>query len=158
MTTTGVGGGGGRRRHRHRRRRRRDSDAEEVLQESVQSLVRALLPRGELLHHPERGVSTERSYTAPRPTRPVVRRADVDVAALEIERRRVGGGIGAIATFIATSLYPVDPAVGFGALFGYFALFGVTGGVLLGALVAILLDRVSTRRARSVDVHGPALR
>ncbi len=31
--------------------------------------------------------------------------------------------------------------------FGYFALFGVIGGILLGALVALILDRLSVRRA-----------
>lgn len=65
----------------------------------------------------------------------------------------VGGGIGAIVTFIVTAVFPVDPTVGFGALFGYFALFGVSGGVLLGALLALLLDRVGLRRARSAVVE-----
>ena len=65
----------------------------------------------------------------------------------------VGAILGALVTLILTSLFPVDPAVGFGALFAYFALYGVTGGVVLGALVGIILDRVSTRRARSVDVE-----
>ena len=65
----------------------------------------------------------------------------------------VGGGIGAIVTFVLTALQPADPAVGFGALFAYFALFGVTGGVVLGAVLALILDRVSTRRARAVTVE-----
>ena len=65
----------------------------------------------------------------------------------------LGAIVGVLATLILTSLFPVDPAVGFGALFAYFALYGVTGGVVLGALVGIILDRVSTRRARSVDVE-----
>lgn len=64
----------------------------------------------------------------------------------------VGGGVGAMVTFILTALFPVDPQVGFAALFGYFALFGVTGGVLLGALVGLTLDRISTRRARTARV------
>jgi hypothetical protein len=64
----------------------------------------------------------------------------------------LGGGVGAIVTFILTALYPVDPNVGFGALFGYFALYGVTGGVLLGALVAIILDRRADRRATEATV------
>lgn len=65
----------------------------------------------------------------------------------------VGGGLGAVATFILTSLYPVDPSVGFGALFGYFSLFGITAGVVLGALIAIVLDRMSTKRAKPVEVE-----
>ena len=60
----------------------------------------------------------------------------------------VGGGVGAIVTFILTSLFPVDPLVGFGPLFAYFALFGVTGGVLLGAILALIVDRRSKRRAK----------
>lgn len=64
----------------------------------------------------------------------------------------VGGGLGAIVTFILTSLYPADPAVGFGALFAYFALFGIPLGIVLGAVLALILDRVSTRRAKTVDV------
>lgn len=66
----------------------------------------------------------------------------------------LGGGIGAIVTFILTAIFPVDPEVGFGALFGYFALFGVTAGVVVGALVAIILDRRADRNARTVTaVH-----
>ena len=65
----------------------------------------------------------------------------------------LGAVVGALVTLILTSLFPVDPAVGFGALFAYFALYGVTGGVVLGALVGIILDRVSTRRAKSVEVE-----
>ena len=60
----------------------------------------------------------------------------------------VGGGLGAIATFVLTSLFPVDPLIGFGPLFAYFALFGVTGGVLLGAILALIVDRRSRKRAK----------
>ena len=63
----------------------------------------------------------------------------------------VGGGLGAVITFILTAIFPVDPQVGFGALFGYFALYGVTAGVLLGAIVAIILDRRSIKRARTAE-------
>ena len=64
----------------------------------------------------------------------------------------VGGGIGAIVTFILTASFPVDPKVGFGALFGYFALYGVTAGVLIGALLALLFDRIGSRRSRPATV------
>ena len=60
----------------------------------------------------------------------------------------VGGGLGAIATFVLTNLYPADPQVGFWSLFGYFAIFGITAGVVLGAVLALILDRVGSRRAR----------
>lgn len=66
----------------------------------------------------------------------------------------VGAVVGIIATLILTSLFPVDPAVGFGALFAYFALYGVTAGVVLGAVVGIIVDRVSLRRARTVTVES----
>ena len=65
----------------------------------------------------------------------------------------LGGALGAIATLILTSLYPVDPTVGFAASFAYFCLFGIPAGVVLGALVALIIDRVSIRRARSVSVE-----
>lgn len=65
----------------------------------------------------------------------------------------VGGGIGAIVTFILTSLFPVDPLVGFGPLFAYFSLFGVTGGVLLGAILALIVDRRSKKRATSGEAE-----
>lgn len=65
----------------------------------------------------------------------------------------LGGALGAVATLIATSLFPVDPAVGFGPLFAYFAIYGVTAGVVVGAVVAIVLDRVSARRAKPVAVE-----
>ena len=65
----------------------------------------------------------------------------------------VGGGIGAIVTFILTMLFPADPQVGLPALFGYFALFGVTGGVVLGALLALLVDRVTLRRSKEATVE-----
>jgi len=65
----------------------------------------------------------------------------------------VGGLIGFLATLIVTTLYPADPLVGYAALLGYFSLFGVTAGVLLGAIVSIALDRRSQRRARTVNAE-----
>jgi hypothetical protein len=65
----------------------------------------------------------------------------------------VGGGLGAIVTFVLTRLFPIDPQVGFWALFGYFAIFGITAGVLVGALLALILDRRSRKRAGTVTVE-----
>lgn len=62
----------------------------------------------------------------------------------------LGAALGAIATLILTSLYPADPAVGFGASFGYFLLYGVPAGLVLGAVVGLALDAISRRRARTV--------
>lgn len=60
----------------------------------------------------------------------------------------VGGLIGMLTTLVLTSLFPADPNVGFIALFAYFSLFGIPAGVVLGALLALILDRSSRRRAR----------
>ncbi len=68
----------------------------------------------------------------------------------------VGGLLGLIVTFVLTSLYPADPNVGFGALFAYFCLYGVPTGVALGAVVALLLDRASARRSRTVAAQREA--
>lgn len=59
----------------------------------------------------------------------------------------VGAGLGAALAFILTALYPSDPAIGFGALFGYFVLFGIPIGLVLGAVAALLLDRRASRLA-----------
>ena len=60
----------------------------------------------------------------------------------------LGGGLGAIVTFILTASFPSDPTIGFGALFGYFLIFGVPIGIVLGGLLAIGLDLAWRRRAR----------
>ena len=62
----------------------------------------------------------------------------------------LGAGLGAVVTFILTASFPSDPKVGFGALFGYFLIFGVPAGAVLGAVLAIVLDAGLNRRARSV--------
>jgi hypothetical protein len=61
----------------------------------------------------------------------------------------LGAGLGAIVTFILTASFPADPVVGFGPLFGYFLIYGVPAGVVFGALVALGLDLVFKRRART---------
>lgn len=64
----------------------------------------------------------------------------------------VGAVLGALVTLILTSLFKADPNVGFLASYAYFCLFGIPAGLLLGALVALVLDVVSNRRARTVTV------
>ena len=64
----------------------------------------------------------------------------------------LGAVVGAVVTLILTSLFRADPSVGFLASYAYFCLFGIPAGLLLGALVALVLDIVSTRRARTVTV------
>lgn len=61
----------------------------------------------------------------------------------------LGAGFGAIGTFILTASFPSDPAIGFGPLFGYFLIYGVPIGVVIGALAAITLDLIWRRRART---------
>lgn len=64
----------------------------------------------------------------------------------------LGAVLGAVVTLILTSLFPANPAVGFLASYAYFCLFGIPAGLLLGAVVALVLDAVSTRRTRTVTV------
>lgn len=64
----------------------------------------------------------------------------------------VGGALGVIAAFILTGAFPIDDTVGFGPTFGYFAIYGVTTGVLVAAVVAVIVDRVLSRRAKTVTV------
>jgi hypothetical protein len=59
----------------------------------------------------------------------------------------LGGALGAIGTLITTLQFKADPDVGYPALLGYFALYGIPAGVVLGAVVALILDRISIRRA-----------
>ncbi|WAB84346.1 hypothetical protein OVN20_01880 [Microcella daejeonensis] len=87
------------------------------------------------------------STAAPAPREQVSVRRAPKISAFLI----VGGFLGFLGTLIATSLYPADPSLGFTTLLAYFSLYGISLGVLLGAVVAILVDRRSRRRARTVD-------
>lgn len=65
----------------------------------------------------------------------------------------VGALVGFIVTAIVTMQFPADPNVGLIASLAYFSLFGVSAGAALGALVAIVLDRRSQKRTRTVQVE-----
>ena len=65
----------------------------------------------------------------------------------------LGALLGFIVTLALTASFPTDPKIGFPATFGYFLLYGVPAGVVLGGVVAIILDRISSRRAKSVTVE-----
>jgi len=65
----------------------------------------------------------------------------------------IGAVLGTLVTLILTSLFPADPNIGFTASFGYFLLFGAPAGAALGALVGLVIDRVSVARARTVTVE-----
>lgn len=93
---------------------------------------------------------------APEPTaQPTIERTTVQVRrAPKIPAFMVVGGLlGFLATLIATSLFPADPLVGFAALLGYFSIYGVTAGVLLGAITGVVLDRRSQKRARTLQAE-----
>ena len=87
-------------------------------------------------------------------------------AAVEVTIRRapkisvfliLGALIGFLGTLILTALQPVDPAVGFTALFGYFCIYGIPAGVVLGAIVAVIFDRVSSHTAKIVPAERVAV-
>jgi tetrahydromethanopterin S-methyltransferase subunit B len=65
----------------------------------------------------------------------------------------IGVILGLLAALILTSVFPVDEKVGFAGTFGYLALYGVVIGLVLGALVAIVLDAILSRRAREVPAE-----
>jgi hypothetical protein len=64
----------------------------------------------------------------------------------------LGALVGILVALILTASYPIDPKVGFGPVFGYFAIYGFVGGLLVGSIVALLFDRILGRRARTVTV------
>jgi hypothetical protein len=84
----------------------------------------------------------------PKPTDVTIRRAP------RIGRFIIfGGALGAVGTFVATMLFPADPSVGYLALFGYFALYGIPAGVAAGALAALILERRSVRTATAATAE-----
>lgn len=64
----------------------------------------------------------------------------------------LGALVGIFVSLILTASFPIDPTVGFGATFGYFAIYGFVGGLLLGSVVALIFDRALSRGAKTVRV------
>lgn len=62
----------------------------------------------------------------------------------------VGALAGFLVTLVLTSLFPADPNIGFAASLGYFSLYGVPLGLMVGAVIALILDRRSNRHAANV--------
>lgn len=62
----------------------------------------------------------------------------------------VGALIGFLVTLVLTSLFETDPEVGFAASLGYFSLYGISVGGLIGALIALAFDRRSSRHTTEV--------
>ena len=94
------------------------------------------------------------------PTAPAPEVSDPEVQQVSIRRAPklgvfllLGALVGAIVTLILTSLFPVDPNVGFVASYAYFCLYGVPAGLVLGAIVGLAFDRRSIRKARTVTVE-----
>ncbi len=65
----------------------------------------------------------------------------------------VGVIVGIIVSVALTTAFPADPDVGMWATVAYVSLYGIAGGILLGAVAALIADRVSRRRARVVQVE-----
>lgn len=64
----------------------------------------------------------------------------------------IGALLGVFVSLVLTASFPIDPAVGFGPTFGYFAIYGFVGGILVGCIVALIFDRVLRRGAKTVPV------
>jgi hypothetical protein len=69
----------------------------------------------------------------------------------------LGGGIGAIVAFILTATRQVDPEVGFLQMFLFLGLFGVTIGMLLGGITALVFERSYARRATTITAERSAV-
>ena len=65
----------------------------------------------------------------------------------------LGAALGALVTLILVSMFEPDPSVGFAATYGYMLIFGIPAGLVLGAIVGLVLDRISERRRRTVTVE-----
>jgi membrane associated rhomboid family serine protease len=64
----------------------------------------------------------------------------------------IGALVGIFVSLLLTASFPIDPKVGFGSTFGYFAIYGFVGGILLGSIVALVFDRILSRRSKIVSV------
>ncbi|TFC87550.1 hypothetical protein E3T28_06015 [Cryobacterium sinapicolor] len=64
----------------------------------------------------------------------------------------LGALIGAIAALVLTVVFPENAEFGATQVFGFLLLAFVTFGVTLGAVVAIIIDRVNSRRGKTVVV------
>lgn len=86
------------------------------------------------------------------------RQATVTEAAVRVQRSPryfrfmiTGAVVFAVVALILTYAFPENPTYDRGAVFGFLLAICATVGVALGALVALLIDRAATRRARTVQ-------
>jgi hypothetical protein len=84
--------------------------------------------------------------------------ATVTEAAVRVQRSPryfrfmiTGAVVFAVIALILTYSFPENPTYDRGAVFGFLLAICATVGVALGALVALLIDRAATRRARTVQ-------
>lgn len=66
----------------------------------------------------------------------------------------LGGVLGFVVAGIIAFALPGNPANDVNAVFGFFLIACAMGGVLLGAVAALILDRRSVRRARTAVVEA----
>ncbi|WP_148040102.1 MFS transporter [Cryobacterium tepidiphilum] len=97
-------------------------------------------PRGEMPVSPETAAEPE-----PVQTQVVVRRSPRYNHFMIL-----GAIVGALVALILTFAFPANPTYDRGQVFGYLLLVGVAIGVGLGALVALILDRIVGRKGTSV--------
>ncbi|WLQ07635.1 hypothetical protein [Arthrobacter oryzae] len=66
----------------------------------------------------------------------------------------LGGLVGIIVAAVIAFALPGDPGYDPNSVFGFFMVLFGAGGVILGAIVALLLDRLSVRRAEHAVVEA----
>jgi hypothetical protein len=66
----------------------------------------------------------------------------------------LGGLVGVAAAAIIAYALPGDEGYDASSVFGFFMILCAAGGVILGALVALVLDRMSVRRAERAVVES----
>lgn len=66
----------------------------------------------------------------------------------------LGGMVGVAAAAVIAYALPGDASYDRGAVFGFFMVLCAAGGVILGAIAALVLDRLSVRRARHAVVEA----
>lgn len=88
-------------------------------------------------------------HTTPERREITVRRAPKYVPFLIL-----GGLAGIAAAAVIAYALPGDASYDRGAVFGFFMVLCGAGGVILGAIAALVLDRLSVRRARHAVVEA----
>ena len=63
-----------------------------------------------------------------------------------------GACVGLIVALVLTVLFPEPAGFSFGQVFGFLAIVWIAVGVGGGSIVALLLDRVRSKRTRTVQV------